>query len=109
MNNKKFIPFDNLMEDIKQKDPQMYKEIKEEAKAEVEEAKKHGGLRSGAGRKKIHTEQKSINKRISLESFKLLEEAKKTYKVSASIILDTVIKKSLAGDSKLITPQDFEK
>lgn len=104
MNNDKFISFDDLMNDLKEKDPQEYIDIKKEAKAEVEE-RLHGGKRLGAGRKKTFEKQGRFNNNISLEALDIINSTAKKYKVSKAVAADTLIKASI----KTIKPKDFKK
>jgi hypothetical protein len=57
-----------------------------------EEVKGRGGLRAGAGRKKLYPESVPLNKRISKDSVIIMKEFAKEKKISEAEALDRLLK-----------------
>ena len=91
MNKKQTIPLKEIMEKIKNTDPESYNEIKAEVKRRGEEIKKHGGYRPGSGRKKIYPERVQITKNIPRETQKLLKKYAKEHNISENEALNQLI------------------
>lgn len=72
----------DYLEELKIKDPKLYKEIIEESDKEIEEIRKWGGKRPNSGRKKQYKEK--IKKTFELEKADIicLEEYAKKHKIS---------------------------
>lgn len=101
MSKENFIEFDQIMENLKNNNPKMYCEIKEEAKNEVEKIKKRGGKRLGSGRKAIYKDRISINKRVSNESRSIIKEVASLKKISENDATDLLIKEGYKIIGKL--------
>jgi len=83
---------EELMEELKQTDPELYQEIMSEVAQEIEEIrKKWGGKRSNAGRKKIYSDRVALNKRIQKDTIVLIKDYSKTHNISENEALDRLI------------------
>lgn len=82
--------FKQYMQELKEKDPELYKEIIEESNKEIEELRQWGGKRPNAGRKKL-ADRVAINKRIKKDTVILIKDYSKTHNVSENEALDRLI------------------
>lgn len=83
---------DEILEEIKQTDPNSYKEIIEDSSREIEKIRKRGGKRIGAGRPKVFPcERKTITKIVSINSVDKIREISRNNDISENEALDKLI------------------
>lgn len=80
-----------ILEEIKKTDPDSYYEIIEDSNKEIERIRKRGGKRTGAGRKKVYSERKTITKIVSINSVSKIKEFSKNKNISENEALDKLI------------------
>ncbi len=80
-----------IMDELKQSDPDSYKEIIEDSDKEIEELRKWGGKRINAGRKKVYTDRVAINKRVKKDTVLLIKDYSKSHNISENEALDQLI------------------
>lgn len=90
----KRIKFKDYMKNLNESDPEYYQEVQDEYQKKVTAIEKRGGLRSGAGRKKVYKEErKKVTRMLSVKAIKLLEqEHNKTGKSQNEILNDLIIR-----------------
>jgi len=79
------------MQELKEKDPALYKEIIEESDKEIEELRNWGGKRPNAGRKKSYPDRIAINKRVKKGTVVLIKDFSKAHNISENEALDQLI------------------
>ncbi len=85
--------FSKIMEELKERDPEFHNEIKTEVQAEIEELKKHGGYRPGAGRKKLFKDPVKATFRMEKDTKKLLDDYAKEHNIKINEAVELAIKK----------------
>lgn len=105
MTKKAYITTETLLEEIKLKDPEAYREIIEDSEREIERIKASwGGKRSNAGRKKQYSEK--IKETFDLEKTDVinLKEYAKKHKISKNKAIQEAIRNLTKGSegNKLI-------
>lgn len=85
MNNNDFITLDEHFEEIKRNDPERYKQIIELS----EEKLRHGGARSGSGRKKVASKKVTVSVVLSPEIIDKID--KKRGKISRSKYINEIL------------------
>jgi len=81
---------EQLMEELKQTDPESYNQIIEESNKEIEELRKWGGKRINAGRKRL-AEKVAIHKRVNKNTVVLIKDYSKKHNISENEALDKLI------------------
>ncbi len=84
---------EQVMQELKNKDPESYYQIIEESNNEIEELRKWGGKRSNAGRKKEYKDK--VKETFDLEKTDVinLKEYAKKHKISKNKALHEAINK----------------
>ncbi len=81
-----------LMNELKQKDSELYNEIISEAAQEIQEIKrKWGGKRTNAGRPRIYKDRKTITKQLFIGTIARIKEFSKAHKISENEALEKLI------------------
>jgi hypothetical protein len=81
-----------LMDELKQKDAELYNEIISEAAQEIEEIKrKWGGKRLNAGRPRIYEDRKTVSKQLFISTIARVKEFSKIHKISENEALERLI------------------
>jgi len=90
---------DQILEELKQTDPESYNEIISESNKEIEEIRKWGGKRANSGRKK--TDKEKIKKTFELEKSDVvsLKEYAKKHKLSQNKALHEAINNLLKHEA----------